>query len=1277
MTRPTNAAAPPNIRKHLMTFIRDTPTARRFRRFASALLGSTALIGLAMAGAARADETWTGATSSDWFDASNWSPATVPTAAVNVFVDRGGGVGAGTPSAITGSSASAATVTIGVNSLGLLDVENGGSLTTGTVTLGVNIGAYGALGVSNGGTITSSGSLVIGNLGVGDAQFADTGSQVTFAHDAEIGFGNSGGLTILDGATLVDTNGYVGVGQNIRGDVRVDGSTWTNNASLYVGYAGIGTLTVLDSGKVTNTDAEIGLQPGASGTVIVSGAGSEWNSSGSLLVGAGGTGELDILSGGHATVAGSATVGASTGSTGTVGVGGQNSLLAVSGGLSLGLFSGTGQMKITDKGEVDAASVTLGVSAGSVGNIMVDGATLDASGAVVIGSYGTGTVTLQDAGHMLAGSLDLGANAHSSGTLTIIDPGSEASIDQGVIIGDAGTGTVSAGGFLDAASATIGSQSGSTGTATFAGTGAGLKTHDDLVVGEGGDGTLNIQNGAVVSVGGVTYIGQDQGSTGTLAIDGGGSALNATGYIYVGGDGVDPTGGNGTVTVSHGGALSTLDGFAVAAAPGASGNVTVDGAGSKINAAYVAVGVDGSGTLSVQNGGAVAVTGSNFGIGVGAGSTGTASVTGAGSTIAVTNVLFIGHLGTGALTISNGGLVSAAGTLIADNAGSTGSLNIGGAVGSAAAASGTLATPTVTFGAGSGSINFNHTDPNYTFAAAISGPGTINQIAGTTILTADSSGFTGSTNVTGGRLAVNGSLSGSIVTVSGGGILGGNGTVGGIVAEAGGIVGPGNSIGTLNVAGDVAQASGSTYQVELTSTGQSDLIHATGMATIASGAVLDVIKTDAAPYVIGTQYTVLEADGGVSGIYTVSNVSAFVGLVEQEDQTHVYLDVEKTKSFASAGATPNQIATAGGVESIGGGSVYNAILNIPTDAQAQAAFDQLSSEVHASVKGVTIDDSRFARDAALDRLRDAFDAVGAVGTPVLAYADGETTQAIATTDSFAMWGRGFGAWGSHEGDGNAATIKRDIGGLFMGGDGLVTDTVRLGVLAGYSHSSFSVGARNSSGSSDNYHLGLYGGTQWGNLAFRSGAVYTWQDISTDRSAVFPGFAESLKASYSARTAQVFGEFGYRLDVGQTAAGKLAFEPFANLAYVNLATDGFSETGGAAALTSQADTTGVTFTTLGLRGSTEIATGSGMAITARGMLGWRHAYGDTTPLSTMAFAGGLPFTIAGAPIAKDAAVVEAGLDINLTPAATLGIAYDGQFGSGLTDQSVKGTLGVKF
>lgn len=1196
-----------------MTIIRDTPTARRSCRLASVLLASTAMIGLAMTSAAKADETWTGTASSDWFDASNWSPATVPTAAVGVIVDRGGAVGTGTPSEIKSNSASAATVTIGLDSSGLLDVDTNGSLTTtGNITLGVNAGSVGYFNVHDAGTVTSGGSLVIGALGTGDSIFTGAGTQATFSHDIEVGGSNTGTLSIQNGAVVTDNAGYIGVSQDVGGTVTVDGSgsVWKSNAGLFVGYAGTGALTVSAGGKVTDVDAEIGSQSGSSGAVTVENAGSKWDSSGNLSVG---NGSLKIFDGGLVTVGGSATISAATSPSlpfgGEVTVDGVNSALNVAGTLTIGASSETGNLGIVNHGSVSAASIILGAdTTGSAGNINVDDSTLSVStGAVVVGSDGSGTLSLRNGGTLNAQSLDIGANAGSNGTLTIVDGASQASIDKGVMVGDGGIGTLSASGFLDAGSAAIGLQSGSTGTATFSGADAGLKTHDDLIVGEGGNGTLNIQSGAVVSVGGLAYIGRDQGSTGTLAIDGAGSALNATGDIYVGGDGVDPTGGNGTVIVSDGGALSTLDGLAVAAAPGASGNVTVAGSGSKITAAYVAVGVSGNGTLSVQNGGAVAVTGSNFGIGIDVNSTGTASVSGTGSTIAVTNILFIGHLGTGTLTISNGGLVSAAGTLIADDAGSIGSLNIGEAVGSAAAASGTLTTPTVTFGAGTGSINFNHTNPNYTFAAAISGLGTINQIAGTTILTADSSGFTGATNVTGGRLAVNGSLSNSIVTVSGGGILGGNGTVGGIVADSGGIVGPGNSIGTLNVAGNVTQASGSTYQVELNSAGQSDLIHATGMATIDPGAVLAVIKTDVAPYVVGTHYTVLQADGGVGGSYTVTNsdVSAFIGLVENEDQHHVYLDVEKTKSFASAGLTPNQKATGGGVDSIGGGPIYDAILNIPTEAQARAGFDQLSGEIHASAKGVMIDDSRFARDAALDRLRDAFDAVGAVGTPVMAYADGETTQGIADTDSFAMWGRGFGAWGSHDGDGNAATIKRDIGGLFAGGDGLITDTIRLGVLGGYSHSTFQVADRNSFGSSDNYHLGLYGGTQWGNLAFRSGAVYTWQDISTDRSVAVPGFADSLKANYSARTAQVFGEFGYRVDVGRTA-GKLAFEPFANLAYVSLATDGFSETGGAAALASQADTTGVTFSTLGLRGSTDIALGNGTTVSARGMLGWRHA-----------------------------------------------------------------------
>ncbi|WP_281405325.1 autotransporter domain-containing protein [Mesorhizobium sp. B3-1-9] len=139
---------------------------------------------------------------------------------------------------------------------------------------------------------------------------------------------------------------------------------------------------------------------------------------------------------------------------------------------------------------------------------------------------------------------------------------------------------------------------------------------------------------------------------------------------------------------------------------------------------------------------------------------------------------------------------------------------------------------------------------------------------------------------------------------------------------------------------------------------------------------------------------------------------------------------------------------------------------------------------------------------------------------------------------------------------------------------------------------------------------------------------------------------------------------------------MALEPFANLAYVNFHDDGFTETGGAAALSGSGGSAGTSFTTLGLHASTDFTLGDVNA-TARATLGWRHAFGDTTPSLAMAFEGGAPFTVSGVPIARDAAVLETGLDLTLTPSAKLGIAYRAQLGSGSTEQSVQADLSLKF
>ncbi|RUP16199.1 MAG: phosphatase PAP2 family protein, partial [Methylobacterium sp.] len=124
-----------------------------------------------------------------------------------------------------------------------------------------------------------------------------------------------------------------------------------------------------------------------------------------------------------------------------------------------------------------------------------------------------------------------------------------------------------------------------------------------------------------------------------------------------------------------------------------------------------------------------------------------------------------------------------------------------------------------------------------TLANAISGSGTLTKTnAGTLTLTGLST-LSGATTVQAGRLAVNGTLANSVVSVLPGAELGGSGTVGGIGALSGGTVAPGNSIGTLTVAGNAAFAAGSTYRVEANAAGQADRIAATGSATLSGGTV--------------------------------------------------------------------------------------------------------------------------------------------------------------------------------------------------------------------------------------------------------------------------------------------------------------------------------------------------------------------------------------------------------------------------------------------------------
>ena len=175
--------------------------------------------------------------------------------------------------------------------------------------------------------------------------------------------------------------------------------------------------------------------------------------------------------------------------------------------------------------------------------------------------------------------------------------------------------------------------------------------------------------------------------------------------------------------------MATLAGITAALA-----TVEVTGSGSSwtTSGEFVA-GLSGTGMLTIAAGGNV--SSARGGIGTYSGSNGSVIVAGAGSTWTNSGYLTVGNSGAGTLEIMQGGMVSASGQVyLGQYLGSAGTINIGAATGAPVAA-GTLNAPIVQFGAGSATLNFNHTDTNYAFAAGLASAGAgshrINQIAGT------------------------------------------------------------------------------------------------------------------------------------------------------------------------------------------------------------------------------------------------------------------------------------------------------------------------------------------------------------------------------------------------------------------------------------------------------------------------------------------------------------------------------------------------------------------
>ncbi|HHA2289972.1 TPA: autotransporter domain-containing protein [Enterobacter ludwigii] len=587
-------------------------------------------------------------------------------------------------------------------------------------------------------------------------------------------------------------------------------------------------------------------------------------------------------------------------------------------------------------------------------------------------------------------------------------------------------------------------------------------------------------------------------------------------------------------------------------------------------------------------------------------------------------------------------------------------------------------------------------------------------------------------NATAGSEVSNGQGYSSAASIKAGGTLGGDGTLGQTEILSGGHISPGDgTIGTLTLKRYLNFVGESFYDVDIAGDGRSDQLLVSGKTTISDQAKVQVTALDPqTSYKTGQSYRILTSDGGIDGQFAGAiSQSAFLDVALKQSTDAVDLTIAQKETggenpggenpggenpggenpggenpggenpggenpggenpggenpggenpggenpgsgkpgiFQTVANTSNQWNTAGALSTLtqNGPSLalYNSLL-VLSAPQAREAFNQLSGEVYPSVQSNLIAGSTQLFNVLNQRMQRAFDN-DSLPIPPLAMSLVQQPE----QQNNGVWGQTFSSWSRTRDNGNAGKLDGNTTGFLLGADRKLADhNVRVGGYFGYSRGDYDVDSRHSSTDTDNYHLGLYAAAQQNAFSLRGALGYTWHKIEGERNVDFSGFSDRLKSDYDANSLLAFTEAGYRF--GQPA---MNVEPFINLSWIRLHTDSFREDGGAAALSVRNETMNTFYSTLGMRGVTELPKN----VNLYGSLGWQHAYGDKNTSSRMAFAGSDAFITQGQAVDEDVMVGDIGVSVQLSRAATLDVGYQGQLGQDTRINSVNANLRWSF
>ncbi|MBR0757060.1 autotransporter domain-containing protein [Bradyrhizobium jicamae] len=1212
------------------------------RQSVAVLLATTAL---GVVSAHAVDGTWTGATSTEWTDGTNWtSTPTVPdgtatfTNTGSTTVDSNALVNIG--SILFTAAPNAQAYTINTNDIFVVNGAGVSNNSTNAQTFNVSS----SMVFTNSSTASGGSTPVTYNVTGGTMAFNDTSSAGTAVI---VNFGN---VQFFNSSTAGSANITNNIGMDFFDNASAGSATISNGV---VGVLTFNGSTTAATASITNDGT---LQFNNSSTA---GSSTITNTSSLTFSGSASAGSSTITNNSSLTFSGSATAGSSTittnngattSFTGSSTGGGARFITAsggtfdmsglTSGGMTAGSIEGAGNYVL------GAKTLTTGSNNLST---QVDGVISGTGGGLT--KVGTGTMTLT------AANTYTGPTTISAGTLALSGAGS---ISNSSVVTVNGTFDVSA-----VNGPTIQTLAGGSSGVVIGGNTLNIANASTEFAGsiQGGTGVV-VQAGTQTLSGVNTYLGTSGISNGaTLALKGNGSIANS----------IVTLGGTGTLDISQtttGTSVGGLFAFFGGVVALGSKTLTLTGATPIYDGVIQdgGIGFGTGGSLTIASGASQILGGTNT-------YTGTTTIAAGGSLYLQPGVI----TGQGSIAASSQVIVN--GLLEFDvSAPSIKSLS--------GASTGIVNIPFIAGG------DLTITDANGTFSGSIQGAKGIVLAAGTEVL-AGANTYTGNTTVNGGTLVVDGSIATSaLTTVNAGGTLAGSGTVGNTAVAGGTLVAGstgGSVFGPLTVQGNLSFTAASTYMIQVSPT-NAGLTNVSGTADLGGAKVNAVFQ--AGSYV-NRQYTILSATGGLNNTTfdptVISNNSNLQSTLSY-DANNAYLNIQLkfisptglnlnqqnvantlTNFFNTTGSIPAAFAmlNAAGL-TVASGELGTGVIQSSINADSQFLNLLLDPTIAGRGAGFTAPNSA-SRFAAEDDALDYAERRPATASERAAYAMATKAPLLmaAPANRWSVWGAGYG--GSATTSGNAVIGSQDttarIWGVAAGADYKINPDTLVGFALGGGGTNYSLANAMGSGSADLFQAGVFGRHNIGPAYLAAALGYGWHDVTTNRTVTLAGF-DQLQGRFRAESFSARFEGGYRF-----ATPFVGITPYAAAQAISFHLPGYGETAIVGtpqfALNYNSQTTTATRTELGLRTDKSYALQDAM-LTLRGRLAWAHDYNnDRAVTAIFQTLPGASFVVNGAKGNPDSALVSGGAEVKWLNGFSLAATFEGEFSGNVTSYAGKG------